>query len=72
MTMSWEEEQLIRVVLQPKCREPLTDALELAHRLRVRLLAQLEAFEQGEGAAVALGGRGALAQSGISVSKRAK
>ena len=72
MTMSWEEEQWIRVVLQPESRQPLADALELAQRLRVRLLAQLEVFDEGDGAAVAGKGAGALAEGGMGVAKRAK
>lgn len=49
--MSWEEEQMIRVVLETECRQPLADALELARRLRIRLLAQLEDFEHSDGLA---------------------
>lgn len=72
MTMSWNDEQLIRVVLEPESRQPLADALELAQRLRVRLLAQLEVFDEGDGAPVAFGGAGALAEGGLCVAQRAK
>ena len=72
MTMSWNDEQLIRVVLEPESRQPLADALELAQRLRVRLLAQLEVFDEGDGAPVAFGGAGALAERGLCVAQRAK
>jgi hypothetical protein len=68
--MSWEEEQMIEVVLGAGRRQPLADALELAQRLRVRLLAQLEGLEQPDGAAVALSGAGALAQCCLGVSER--
>lgn len=69
MIMSWEEEQMIQVVLQPESRQPLADALELAQRLRVRLLAQLELLDEGDGAPVALCGSVALAEGKLSIAE---
>lgn len=65
--MSWDEEQMIRMVLDSESGDALADALEFAERLRVRLLAQLEVLEDGDGGAVALSGAGALAERGMGV-----